>query len=132
MPLDSGVLDCLSLLTTELRFRGFVIVNEIAEMPVPVNQMALRSVFPAALLALSDQQPGPADVVLTARRVEGGVLVSVQRRAAERSADNAPNTDYRALTWPDVAALAQAESVGFTPSADAVQLRFLEATQTFA
>lgn len=131
-PLDSGVLDCLSLLTTEFRFRGFVIVNEIAEMPVPIKLMALRSVFPAALLALSDQQPSPADVVLSASLVEGGVMVSIQRRAAERSADNDPNTDYRALTWPDVAALAQAESVGFTPSADAVQLRFQEATQTFA
>jgi hypothetical protein len=130
-PLDSGVLDSLSLLTTEFRFRGFVIVNQIADMPVTVDLMALRSVFPAALLALSDQQAGPADVVLTASLVEDGVVLSMQRRPAERIADNAPNTDYRALTWPDLAALAQAESVGFTPSADAVQLRFLKATQTF-
>jgi hypothetical protein len=128
--LDSGVLDCLSLLTTELRFRGFVIVNEIAEGPVEVNLMALRSVLPAALLALSDQQPGPADIVLTARLADGGVVVSMLRLLAERSAENSPRTDYRALTWNDVETLAQAESVGFTQSADAVHLMFLEVTNT--
>lgn len=128
--LDSGVLDCLSLLTTELRFRGFVIVNEIADMPVDVSLSALRSVLPAALLALSDQQPGPADVVLSATWVDGAVAVSMRRRPAERSADNSPNTDYRALTWLDVAALAQAESVAFTPSADAAEFIFSEVRQT--
>ena len=129
-PLGSGVLDCLSLLTTEFRFRGFVIVNEVADMPVEVSLMALRSVLPTALLALSDQQPGPADVVLTASLVEGGVALALRRRPAERSAENSPSTDYRALTWSDVAVLAQAEAVGFTHSADAVHLRFLEASQT--
>jgi hypothetical protein len=128
--LDSGVLDCLSLLTTELRFRGFAIVNEIADMPIEVNLSALRSVLPAALLTLSDQQPGPADVVLSATLVDGGVAVLMRRRPAERSADNSPSTDYRALTWFDVAALAQAESVAVTPSADAAELKFSEVLQT--
>jgi len=128
--LDSGVLDCLSLLTTEFRFRGFVIVNEIADMPVEMSLMALRSVLPTALLALSDQQPGPADIVLTARLAEGGVELSMLRRPAERSTENSPSTDYRVLTWNDVETLAQAESVGFTQSADAVHLMFLEVTNT--
>ncbi|MFT4992636.1 MAG: hypothetical protein ACI9LD_001835, partial [Polaromonas sp.] len=50
-PLDSGVLDCLSLLTTEFRFRGLAIVNDVTALPVQLNLMALRSVLPAALLA---------------------------------------------------------------------------------
>ena len=129
-PLGSGVVDCLSLLTTEFRFKGFVIVNEIADMPVKVSTLSLRSVLPAALLALSDQQPGPADFVLTASWAGGGVVLSLLRRPAERSAENSSSADYRALTWPEVAALAQAESVGFTQSADAVQLRLLEASHT--
>lgn len=128
--LDSGVLDCLSLLTTEFRFRGFVIVNDVGEMQAEVSLMALRSVLPTALLALSDQQAGPADIVLTARLAAGGVALSMLRRAAERNAENSPSTDYRALTWNDVETLAQAESVGFTPSADAVHLMFLEVTNT--
>lgn len=128
--LDSGVLDCLSLLTTEFRFRGFVIANDVGEMPVELSLMALRSVLPTALLALSDQQPGPADIVLTASAADGGVALSMLRRAAERNADNSLSTDYRALTWNDVETLAQAESVGFTQSADAVHLMFLEVTNT--
>jgi hypothetical protein len=130
-PLDSGVLDCLSLLTTEFRFRGLAIVNDVTALPVQLNLMALRSVLPAALLALSDQQAGPADLVLTAHVVDAGVVLSIRRRPAERSAESPPSNDYRALTWDDVAALAQAESVGFTPSADAVELRFSEVSSTY-
>jgi hypothetical protein len=130
-PLDSGVLDCLSLLTTEFRFRGLAIVNDVTALPVQLNLMALRSVLPAALLALSDQQAGPADLVLTAHVVDAGVVLSIRRRPAERSAESRPSNDYRALTWDDVAALAQAESVGFTPSADAVELRFSEVSSTY-
>ncbi len=126
--LDSGVVDCLSLLTTELRFRGFVIVNGMAELSVAVTTAALRSVLPAALLALSDQQPGPADVVLSAAEVPGGVALSIIRKPAERSAENSPPSEYRALTWRDVAALAQAELVGFSQSEDTVQLSFLKAS----
>jgi hypothetical protein len=129
--LDSGVLDCLSLLTTEFRFRGLAIVNDVTALPVQLSLMALRSVLPAALLALSDQQAGPADLVLTAHVVDAGVVLSIRRRPAERNAENRPSTDYRALTWDDVAALAQAESVDFSPSADAVELRFSEVSNTY-
>jgi hypothetical protein len=119
------------LLTTEFRFRGLAIVNDVTALPVQLNLMALRSVLPAALLALSDQQAGPADLVLTAHVVDAGVVLSIRRRPAERSAESRPSTDYRALTWDDVAALAQADSVGFTPSADAVELRFSEVSSTY-
>jgi len=126
--LDSGVADCLSLLTTAFRFRGFVIVNEIAEIAVEVSTTALRSVLPAALLALSDQHAGPVDFVLKAAVVPGGVTLSIFQRPAERSAENSPSSDYRALTWRDVAALAQAESVGFAQSEGVVQLTFSKAS----
>jgi len=126
--LDRGVADCLSLLTTEFRFRGFVIVNEIADVAVDVSTTALRSVLPAALLALSDQHPGPVDWVLKADVVLGGVALHITQKSAERSAENSPSSEYRALTWRDVAALAQAESVGFSHSGDTVQLSFSKAS----
>jgi len=126
--LDSGVADCLSLLTTEFRFRGFVIVNEIAEISLEVSTTALRSVLPAALLALSDQHAGPVDLVLKAAVVSSGVALSIVQRPAERSAENSPSSEYRALTWRDVVALAQAESVGFAQSEGAVHLTFSKAS----
>jgi hypothetical protein len=128
MRLDSGVLDCLSLLTTESRFRGFDFVNEITDLPVEVSTTALRSVLPAALLAMTDQQSGPADFVLRAELLPLGVLLTIVRQSAVRSADNNPIAEYRELTWQDVAALAKAESVVFSQSADAVQLTFSQAS----
>ena len=127
-PLSSGVVDCLNLLTTEFRFRGFVIVNDIAELLVDVSTTALRSVLPAALLALSDEQYGPADFVLRAEALSDGVALSIVRLPVERSAENSPASDYRALSWRDVTALAKAESVGFTLSGDAVTLTFSKAS----
>ncbi len=126
--LDSGVLDCLSLLTTESRFRGFDFINEITDIPLEVSTTALRSVLPAALLAMTDQQSGPADFVLRADQLPLGVALTIARRAAVRSADNNPSAEYRELTWQDVAALAKAESVVFSQSADTVQLTFAQAS----
>jgi len=126
--LSNGVADCLNMLTTEFRFRGFVIVNQMTELPLDVSTTALRSVLPAALMALSDQQPGPADFVLKAVLVPVGVVLSIVRKSAERSAENSPASDYRALTWRDVAALAQAESVVLSQSGDTVELTFMKAS----
>jgi hypothetical protein len=57
-----------------------------------------------------------------------GVLLTIVRQSAVRSADNNPIAEYRELTWQDVAALAKAESVVFSQSADAVQLTFSQAS----
>ena len=123
-PFSRGVMDCLSLLTTEFRFKGFDIVNEITDTSVEVSTTALRSVLPAALLAMSDQQSDPADFVLKADLVPRGVALSIVRRSSGRNADNSLSAEYRELTWQDVTALAKAESVGFSQSEGTVQLTF--------
>jgi hypothetical protein len=125
--LDAGLLDCLNLLSTEFRFRGLVIVNEVQDMPALVSTTALRSVFPAALIALSDKQTGAADLLLQARKIGRDTALSILRLPAKRPADNQPTADYRALNWHDVAALAQAESVGFSYTPDGASLRFAHA-----
>ena len=51
---DAGVEECLGLLATEFRFKGFVIVNEAREIDVKLSSRALRSVLSATLIALSD------------------------------------------------------------------------------
>lgn len=122
--LDAGVLDCLNVLSTEFRFRGLLIVNQVGDMPALLPSAALRSVLPAALIALSDQQNGAADLILQAHPVGKDTELSIVRLAAQRSADNQPTADYRALSWGDVAALARAESVGFSHTADGAKLRF--------
>ena len=126
--LDAGVLDCLNVLSTEFRFRGLVIVNEVGDMPALLPSAALRSVLPAALMALSDQQSGAADLILQAHKVGNDTELSIVRLAVQRPADNLPTADYRALSWGDVAALARAESVGFSHTADGAKLRFTHAS----
>ena len=126
--LDAGVLDCLNVLSTEFRFRGLVIVNEVGDVPALLSSTALRTVLPAALVALSDQQTGAADLILQAHKVGNDTELSIVRQAAKRPADNQPTVDYRALSWGDVAALARAESVGFSHTADGASLRFTHAS----
>lgn len=127
--LDVGVQECLGLLSTELRFKGLVIVNEVsppmlngaAALTVPLN--ALRSVLPAALLALSDETHGAADLHVAAEpALDGAVQITLRRRPAERPAENSGHAEYRALTWHDVEVLARAESVGYARLEDGVQL----------
>ena len=130
--LDVGVLDCLSVLTTDFRFRGFVIVNEVKDMPMIVSLTALRSVLPAALIALSDEKPGAADLRLQARKLGNDAELSLLRVPADRPADNSPTGDYRQLNWRDVQALAQAEAAGFSQSADGVRLIFTSAAPAVA
>ena len=126
--LDVGVLDCLNLLSTEFRFRGMVIVNEVGDMPALLPSTALRSVLTAALIALSDQQNGAADLILQAHKAGKDTELSIVRLGARRPADNLPTADYRALSWGDVAALARAESVGLSRTAEGVRLRFSHAS----
>ena len=118
--LDEGVQECLGLLSTEFRFKGLVIVNEVkpsrldgaARLAVRLN--ALRSVLPAALLALGDETADAADLHVTAAPgKDHTVQITLTRRPTERPAESSGSAEYRAITWRDVAALAHAESVGF-------------------
>lgn len=127
--LDEGVLECLGLLSTELRFKGLVIVNEVrpskldgaASLAVPLN--ALRSVLPAALLALSDETRGAADLHVAAEPSQGGtVQLTLSRQPADRPFESSGNAEYRPLTWRDVEVLAHAESVGYARLEGGVQL----------
>lgn len=127
--LDEGVQECLGLLSTEFRFKGLVIVNEVrpaqldgaARIAVPLN--AIRSVLPAALLALSDETRGAADLHVAAESSHSGtVQLTLSRRSAERPAENGSNAEYRPICWRDVEVLAHAESVGYARIKDGVQL----------
>ena len=121
---DTAVTECVNLLSTSLRFRGFAVSHEVTDLDAPLACNAVRSVLTATLLALSDSATQPADLVVRARREGAGqVLVEVQMSPADRSADNGGSEDYRPLTWDDVACLAAAESVQVERSEGRVQLR---------
>ena len=96
------------------------------------RRLALRSVLTAALIALSDEESGAADLHLQARKLGNDAELSLLRLPADRAADNSPTGDYRQLNWRDVQALAQAEAVGFSRSVDSVHLIFTSAVPAVA
>ena len=122
MPVSEAVAECVNLLATSLRFRGFALVNHTPEIAVRVPCTAVRSTLTAALLAISDAAGGPADLQVQARAQGAQVLIEVTLTPADRSADNGGSEDYRALDWNDVQALASAEGVALERTAHTVRL----------
>ncbi|CAN5422764.1 hypothetical protein BH10PSE16_BH10PSE16_26590 [soil metagenome] len=120
----AGVTECLGLLSTEFRFKGFVIVNEVPEIDVELSSRALRSVLSAALIALSDLSKVPATLVLRAQAMPDRIELSIDLRPNERNARVAYATDSRTLKWRDVEILAVAESVKLTRGSTGAQLTF--------
>lgn len=121
--LNSGLAEALQLQATELSFRGFTLVNEAAEVDMPVSRGALRGLTMASLIALSDAATGPARIVLSARPLKGEALLRIELVATDGEAAPAGLQAYRPLGWADVRALADAERIVFTQAENRVELR---------
>jgi hypothetical protein len=124
LQLVDGVKACLGLLTTTLRFRGFVVVNEVPVIDMTVSSRALRSVLSAALLALSDASTAPAILTIKAQTMPDGVGLSIEARPTEGKAGNVNMTSYRPLTWRDVESLATADGVKLLHGNSGVKMVF--------
>jgi hypothetical protein len=122
LTLADGVKACLGLLTTSLRFRGFVVVNEVPEIDVTLSSRALRSVLSAALIALSDLSKAPAVLTIKAQATPDGVELSLKVRPTEGNARNINTSSYRPLQWRDVEALALADCVKLAHDSTGVQM----------
>lgn len=121
---QAGLGECLYLLSSELRFRGFVIVNEVPEIDVELSSRALRSVLCATLIALSDPSRAPADLVIRARLTPEHMELSIVRRPNKGDARKDYMTDFRPLKWRDVEMLAIADAVTLTHGHEGAALTF--------
>lgn len=124
VPFDAGVAECTTVLQAELQFRGFALVNEVAQVEAAVSSRALRSVLSATLVALSDQSAVPASLVMRAQALPLRIELSVNLTPFGQPTGNAALTGYRLLDWQDVEALAAAESVELTRSHSSACLSF--------
>ena len=106
-----GVRECLGLLTTGLTFRGYAVRNEVPELPGRVRRSAVRNVLTAAMIHLTDENSAPADLVLAAEAIPGALLLTLTLRPTDGEPGFSAEAPYRRLGWPDVEALAEAESV---------------------
>ncbi len=125
LALEDGLGQCVHLLATSLRFRGFALVHDSSDVRTQVAGPALRSVLPAALLYLSDSSPGPAELRLQAMKVGTQQMqVRITLTPTERTSQPDQTADYRALQWADVCALARAEAVELQRWPDGLALYF--------
>lgn len=128
--LEAGIEEALGMLSTDLAFRGFTVTSNISAPEVSTAVFALRTVFTACLIALTDAARAPASVVLSSETADGQTRVSITITRGE-GAEPAPEAPtYRALGWDDVQALAAAEQVSIRYSANHVDMLFSEVAQT--
>lgn len=123
--LNQGVADCLHLLTTELSFRGFTVVDASQEVEALVARQSLRTLLPACLMALTDACEAQAQVRISSHADGAAASLALSlTQLAGASADAQPAKAYRPVTWRDVEALAQAEGVRLQVDGQGAQLHF--------
>lgn len=119
--LDEAVHETVELLRSSFSFRGFVLNDAVGQAPAPVRRASLRMVLPACLLLLSDDAGPPAEITVTASEA-GEVRLRLVLEPADGPAPDTLVAAYRPLTRAEVAALAQAEGIGFSHEGDAIEL----------
>lgn len=124
----SGIEESLGLIATELSFRGFDVVNSTADVFARLPKAVFRSVFTASLIALTDAAEHAAQVVIASSQ-EADItqlkisIVQLNTAPPVRAENHISN--YRALQWDDVQALADAQGVQLHHASDFVQLAFM-------
>jgi hypothetical protein len=106
-----GVRECLGLLTTSLTFRGYAVHDKTAPVSGEVQRSAIRNLLTAALIHLTDENPAPADLVLTLEATSEAAVLTLSVRPTGSTAGVSAEPAYRALDASDLEALARAESV---------------------
>ena len=127
--LQAGVEECVGMLATDLAFRGFTVTNTIDAPEMMTSVFALRNVFTASLIALTDAARVPAQVTFSSVTEGGHARVTIAVTAEEGAAVSEDPRPYRKLDWDDVQALATAEKVTLTRAAGRVDMLFSEARQ---
>jgi hypothetical protein len=108
---EEGVRECLGLLATSLTFRGYAVRHEVNPAPGEISRSAIRNLLTAALLHATDETPAPADLSLTAEADPAALLLTITVKPTQGEAGFSGEPAYRRIEWPDLQALAAAESV---------------------
>ncbi len=128
--LHAALEEAMSLVKTELAFRGFQLVDETAGIDVEVNHGVSCTLFLASLIALTRAAQAPANVRLSAHVVAQVLVMKLEVEQADHSLTAAGGSvseaaqSYRPLDRDDVKALADAEGVGVDWYPNRVDLRF--------
>ena len=120
MPVNVGVAEAMSLVATELAFKGFTLVNQTESVAVMLPVGVLRGIFIGSVVAMTDSHTGPGRVVLTANfgdKPENGpgdgdtLVLSIAFEQGVGDVMPGMPAMYRTVDWDDVRAMAAAESI---------------------
>jgi hypothetical protein len=106
-----GVRECLGLLATSFTFRGYSLRNEVAAIAGDVRRPAIRNVLSAALIHVTDENPAPAEIVLSGEKLAAGAALTLTLSPTEGDQGFSTAPAYRPIEWADLQALADAEGV---------------------
>lgn len=121
-PVEEGVRECVGLLATSLSFRGYAIRNDVGAIEGRVERAAIRNVLTAALIHATDENPPPADLMLTASPEVAGLRLGISLRPTDGGQGFPTEAGYRQIDWDDVRALAAAEAVEVTRDGSSIQM----------
>jgi len=111
--LDEAIEETTRLLRSNLSFRGITLRIQEESHPQPVHKAAMRMMLPACLLALGDEAPSPAELVLTVEPGDGEATIDMRLVPTPAGEAFASEPSYRPLAWHEVEALARSEGLWF-------------------
>lgn len=119
-----GIEECLLLIATGFTFRGFNLRDDEKEVPGEVRRASFRNVVTGAFLWLTDEHASPAEIFVGAESSDQGLVIALRLAALPPAGETQFSTapSYRALTWPDVQALAAADGVALARDGAAVRI----------
>jgi hypothetical protein len=113
-----GVRECAGLLATSLSFRGYALRNEVGTVDGKVRRSAIRNLLSGMLIHVTDQNPPPADLQVSAESLGRGVQLTLKLKKTSGEQGFTNEAGYRKLEWSDVEALAAAEGVELDRDSD--------------
>ena len=121
-----GIAECLSMVATQLSFKGISIVDNTSPIDVELSQSAMRNVLTAAIIALTDVAAGPRALLMETEFADGffSIQVSLGELSTSAPARVPEKPPYRQLEWHDLEALALREAVRLTRSENRIALLF--------
>ena len=122
--LDSAVFDCIAMLSSPLKLKGFDLVNGVAGIEAQVSVTAVRQVLSAALIASSDHSEAPAALLVEAQSTPGCIEISIFLSPTDKAPSFFAGKPDRPLQWHEVEVLARAQSVQLSLTPTSAHLTF--------
>ena len=121
--LGEGIEQCLKLAGDDWPLRGIEATTVLQAEDALVDKAALRELFIASLIALTDMHPGTLDIEVNTAADGEDIELKLQARAATRRSSMPPTDQGRTFTWADVQMLARAHDVACSCRGQGATLR---------